>query len=80
MEFQSKEPPVNEPKKEEPKPLPKPVLTMKEAKPEEYKKLKLLRRQRRQARLTGLKKLGYRPNHKLSKDKKTGASLKEVQV
>lgn len=64
----------DEVKKEEPKK----ALTMKEAKPAEYKRLKLARRQRRQSRITSLKKLGFKPNHKLTKDKKTGASLKEI--
>jgi len=63
----------DEVKKEEQK-----KLTMKEAKPAEYKLLKLARRQRRHSRITSLKKLGFKPNHKLTKDKKTGASLKEI--
>ena len=54
------------------------VQTMKEKNPAEYLRLKGLRRERRQRRLNGLKKLGHKPNAKLSKDKKTGADLKSV--
>lgn len=49
--------------------------TMKQAKPTEYAKLKAARRVRKQARRKMLKAMGFRPNARMNKCKKTGTIL-----
>lgn len=56
------------------------VRTMKEAKPAEYAKLKAARRSRKQGRRKMLKAMGFRPNAKMNKCKKTGTILAISQV
>lgn len=56
----------------------KPVKTLKEIDPARYVRLKADRLRRRQVRRKTLKEMGFRPNRKMTKDKRSGKSLKEL--
>lgn len=63
---------------EEPSPRKGQAQTLRERNPEAWRKQKLIRLDRRRRRRDYLKSRGHRPNRRMTKDKKTGASLKEI--